>query len=84
MSVFSVDYGGKHCGVLVGIIDAVGYLGAIFFDFYGGAIADEENGWSKFLYILFAVSLVGFVTLTMFFISEYRHKKTVIQSNEIA
>ncbi len=76
MSVFSIDYGGKHCGVLIGIIDAIGYAGAIVFDFYGGAVSDEANGWNKFLYILVSVSLLGFVALTMFLVLEYKQKET--------
>jgi len=72
MSVFSVDFGGKHCGVLVGIIDAIGYLAAMVFDFQGGAVADGPDGWQQFLIILFYVSLIGALTLTLFLFLEYR------------
>ncbi len=72
MSVFSVDFGGKHCGVLVGIIDAIGYLAAMVFDFLGGAVADEVDGWRHFLNILLNVSLIGTVTLILFLLLEYR------------
>ena len=72
MSVFSVDFGGKHCGVLVGIIDAIGYLAAMVFDFLGGAVADKVDGWHHFLNILLHVSLVGTVTLISFLLLEYR------------
>lgn len=72
MSVFSVDFGGKHCGVLVGIIDAIGYLAAMVFDFLGGAVADKVDGWHHFLNILLHVSLIGTVTLILFLFFEYR------------
>ena len=72
MSVFSVDFGGVRCGVLVGIIDAVGYSFAMAFDFIGGAVADRADGWSQFLTILLAVSAVGAVALSLFLILEYR------------
>ncbi len=72
MSVFSVDFGGKHCGVLVGIIDAIGYLAAMVFDFLGGAVADKVDGWHHFLNILLHVSLIGTVTLILFLLLEYR------------
>jgi sugar phosphate permease len=75
MSVFSVDFGGKHCGVLVGIIDAMGYLAAMAFDFMGGAVADEVDGWHQFLNILLTVSIIGAVVLTLFLILEYRSQK---------
>ncbi|MCH7910151.1 MAG: MFS transporter, partial [Candidatus Hydrogenedentes bacterium] len=77
MSVFSVDFGGKHCGVLVGIIDAAGYLAAMAFDFLGGAVADQADGWHQFLNILFNVAIVGSVTLSLFLILEYRSQKEV-------
>jgi sugar phosphate permease len=72
MSVFSVDFGGKHCGVLVGIIDAMGYLAAMTFDFMGGRIADQANGWHQFLIVLLYVAVVGFMVLSMFLFLEYR------------
>ena len=72
MSVFSVDFGGVHCGVLVGIIDAVGYLAAMAFDFVGGAVADQTDGWTQFLNTLLTISIVGSVTLSCFLILEYR------------
>jgi sugar phosphate permease len=76
MSVFSVDFGGKHCGVLVGIIDAAGYLAAMTFDFLGGAVADEVNGWHHFLIILLNVAVVGFVAISLFLTLEFRAQKT--------
>ena len=72
MSVFSVDFGGKHCGVLVGLIDAAGYLAAMAFDFLGGAVADQADGWHQFLNILLNVSILGSVTLSLFLFLEYR------------
>lgn len=72
MSVFSVDFGGKHCGVLVGIIDATGYLAAMIFDFLGGAVADRVNGWYQFLNILFAVSVLATFTLAIFLLLDNR------------
>ncbi|HIK58086.1 MAG TPA: MFS transporter [Nitrospinaceae bacterium] len=72
MSVFSVDFGGVRCGILVGIIDAIGYSFAMAFDFIGGAVADRADGWSQFLSILLAVSAVGAVTLSLFLILEHR------------
>jgi len=72
MSVFAVGFGGARCGVLIGIIDAVGYLFAMAFDFIGGAVADRPDGWSQFLTILLVVSAVGAVALSLFLILEHR------------
>jgi sugar phosphate permease len=75
MSVFSVDFGGRRCGVLVGIIDAAGYLASMAFDFLGGAVADQADGWRHFLNILFYVAIVGSVALSLFLVIEYRSQK---------
>ncbi len=80
MSVFSIDFGGARCGVLVGIIDAVGYLAAMAFDFLGGAVADEVDGWHQFLTILLSVSILGSVTLPLFLLLDYRAEKQLPRS----
>jgi len=72
MSVFSLDFGGKHCGVLVGIIDAAGYLASMIFEFLGGALADQVDGWQQFLHIILNVSIVGTITLILFLIIDHR------------
>ena len=72
MSVFAVDFGGIRCGVLIGLIDAAGYLAAMAFDFLGGAVADEVDGWHQFLTILLGVSILGSVTLPLFLLLDYR------------
>ena len=81
MSVFSVDFGGKHCGVLVGIIDAAGYLASMVFEFLGGAVADRVDGWQQFLNIILNVSIIGTITLTIFLIIDYRSLKKSIETN---
>ena len=72
MSVFSVDFGGKHCGVLVGIIDAAGYLASMIFEFLGGAVADRVDGWQQFLLIILNISAIGTITLILFLFIDYR------------
>ena len=72
MSVFSLDFGGKHCGVLVGIIDAAGYSASMIFEFWGGAVADQVDGWQQFLHIILNVSIIGTVTLIFFLVIDHR------------
>ena len=71
MSVFSVDFGGKHCGVLVGIIDAAGYLASMVFEFLGGAITDQVDGWQKLLSIILDISMIGTIALIIFLIIDH-------------
>ena len=72
MSVFSLDFGGKHCGVLVGIIDAAGYSASMIFEFLGGAVADQVDGWQQFLYIILNVSIIGTIALILFLVIDHR------------
>ena len=72
MSVFSIDFGGKHCGFLIGLIDALGYSGAMVFDFVGGSVADRPGGWQSFLGILLGVSIAATVSMTLFLYLDFR------------
>ena len=71
MSVFSIRFGGIHCGLLVGLIDALAYFGAMIFDFVGGAVANKEGGWQDFLAILIVTSIIATVTMIVFLYVEY-------------
>ena len=75
MSVFSISFGGRHCGLLIGLIDAIGYTGAMVFDFVGGSVADQPGGWQSFLTILVLVSLTATVTMTLFLHLDCRHSQ---------
>lgn len=59
MSVFSIEHGGKHCGVLIGLIDAAGYAAAMLYQFAGGAIVDRPGGWQNMLILLMATAVVA-------------------------
>ena len=72
MSVFSVEFGGKRSGVLVGLIDAAGYSAAAVFGFVGGALADQQGGWALFLWVLFAISCGALITTAAFLYRDHR------------
>jgi len=72
MSVFSISFGGKHCGLLVGLIDAVAYSGTMVFDFVGGYVADQEGGWQNFLMILIVTSVMATASMTLFLYADFR------------
>jgi len=76
MSVFSISFGGKHCGLLVGMIDALAYFGAMIFDFVGGAVANKEGGWQDFLLILIGTSVIAAITMIVFLYVDYVGSKT--------
>jgi len=84
MSVFSIDFGGKHCGLLVGLIDALAYFGAMIFDFVGGAVANKEGGWQDFLLILIVTSVFAAIIMTTFLYVDYIGFKSKSESNQNA
>lgn len=75
MGIFSIDLGGRHRGFLIGLIDALAYAGVIAFDFIGGSIADQADGWQTFLAILFFVSVAATLTMTLFLWLDHRATK---------
>jgi sugar phosphate permease len=75
MGIFSIDLGGRHRGFLIGLIDALAYAGVIAFDFIGGSIADQVDGWQTFLAILFFVSVAATLTMTLFLWLDHRASK---------
>jgi len=72
MSVFSIGFGGRHCGLLIGLIDAVAYSGVMVFDFVGGSVADQQGGWQSFLIILCIVSVAATLSMTLFLTLDHR------------
>lgn len=83
MSVFSIGFGGKHCGLLVGLIDAFAYFGAMMFDFIGGAVASREGGWEDFILILIVTSILATVIMTLFLYLDYRDSERELEPTPI-
>jgi sugar phosphate permease len=71
MSVFSIHFGGRHCGFLIGLIDACGYGAAMVFDVVGSRVA-EQHGWQSFLATLAVVSVVTLVVTTLFLFVDWK------------
>lgn len=84
MSVFSISFGGKHCGLLVGLIDALAYFGAMIFDFVGGAVANKEGGWQDFLLILMVTSVIATITMVIFLYVDYVRTMRVGRFNALS
>ena len=64
-SVFSIDFGGRHSGFLVAILDAIGFAATATFYFFGGGIA-QHQGWPAFLTVLTTIAAWSLV-MTYFF-----------------
>lgn len=71
MGIFSIRFGGPHCGILIGIVDAVGYFFAAGFQAVAGGVA-ETHGWNGFLALLGAAALASVVLMGAFLHGEAR------------
>ena len=72
MSIFSIEYGGRHSATLVCLIDAFGFAASATFAFIGGRLADSAGGWSSFMNMLILISFVGIISVWAFMHSEYK------------
>jgi sugar phosphate permease len=77
-SVFSIDFGGRHSGFLVSILDAIGFAATATFYIFGTALA-KRAGWTMFLYVLAGVGAWSLVT-TYFFMQ--REGRTIRRKTE--
>jgi len=69
VSIFSIDFGGRHSGFLVAILDAMGFAATALF--YGNCTRLAESwGWSAFLGILAVVGLLALTTTSVFMAAE--------------
>jgi len=59
MSIFSINYGGPHSGILISILDIGGFFSAAAFAIITGKVSDTL-GWD---YVLLLVILIGILTL---------------------
>jgi sugar phosphate permease len=74
MSVFSIEFGGKHCGVLISLIDAMGYGAAMLYQFGGGAIVDAPGGWPRMLGLLLVTSVLATASTVWFAVQDAAHR----------
>ncbi len=75
MSVFSLDFGGKHSGLLISLLDICGYVGSFIFFYFGGEIVDD-HGWPAFLFLLLLAGGLSLVSMTSFLRLDAAAEKT--------
>ncbi len=67
-SVFSNEFGGKHCGLLVGLVDAAAYSASMLYLIAGGRMV-VAWGWQSVIELFFVVAVVA-TLITIWFASE--------------
>lgn len=78
MSVFSIEFGGPHSGILVSLLDALAFGANAVFYFFGGTIAN--GSWSAFLLILLFIALCGALATFLFMLRESAKEVSAVQS----
>ncbi len=71
MSIFSNEFGGKYCGLLIGVIDATGYAAAAIYQFLGGGLV-KNHGWIAMFALFFIISIVAIIITCWFAFEDYR------------
>ena len=71
VSVFSTEFGGRHCGVLVALLDAIGFAAVAVFCLWSGRIV-ESSGWPVLLHWLTGIGLAAAGLLLAFLLRDSR------------
>jgi len=66
MSIFSIKFGGPHSGILIALLDVVGFVATMIFSFIGGALIDQNYGWVKFFILLITISIISLLVTVWF------------------
>jgi MFS family permease len=74
-SVFSNEFGGRHCALLVGLVDVAAYTASMLYLVAGGRMV-VNWGWQSMI-LLFLVIAVLATLITMWFAYE-DHRRVVI------
>jgi sugar phosphate permease len=71
-SVFAIDCGGRHSGVLIALLDAIGFAATAAFYYFCTGIA-QHAGWNAFLFVLAGIGAWSVVATFFFMQREARH-----------
>jgi sugar phosphate permease len=72
MSVFSIEFGGPHSGILVSLLDATAFGVNAIFQYFGGGIA--QKSWQLYLVVLLSVVVFSCVTTFFFMLRESKRQ----------
>jgi len=70
-SVFSNEFGGRHCGFLVGLIDVAGYSASMLYLIAGGRMV-VNWGWQSMIQFFLVVSVIATLVTIWFALEDSR------------
>lgn len=76
VSVFSTEFGGPRCGILVAVLDAIGFAAVAAFCLISGPIV-THYGWTSLLLLLTAIGLTASFLLLVFLLWGQGSQQTV-------
>ena len=71
MSIFSNEFGGRHCGFLVGLVDMAGYCASMLYLIAGGRMV-VNWGWQSMIQLFLVIAVVATLVTIWFAFEDYR------------
>lgn len=67
MSIFSIEFGGPHSGILISLLDAFGFAASMAFSFFAAVLLKNKiTGWGNFFISLIVVAVLSMLVTVMF------------------
>jgi len=73
-SIFSNEFGGKHCAFLVGLVDVAGYSASMLYLIAGGRMV-KTWGWQSMIQLFLVIAVVATLITIWFAFEDYRRFK---------
>ncbi len=74
-SVFSNEFGGRHCALLVGLVDAAAFFASMLYLIAGGRMV-KTWGWQSVIELFLVIAVVGTLITVWFAFEDYRRFHT--------
>ena len=71
-SIFSNEFGGKHCALLVGLVDVSGYSASMLYLIAGGRMV-KTWGWQSMIQLFLVIAVIATLITIWFAFEDYRH-----------
>lgn len=71
VSIFSNEFGGRHCGFLVGLVDMAGYCASMLYLIAGGRMV-VNWGWQSMIQLFLVIAVAATLITVWFAFEDYR------------
>jgi len=81
-SIFSNEFGGKHCALLIGLVDVAGYSASMLYLIAGGRMV-KTWGWQSLIQLFLAIAVVATLITIWFAFEDYRRFKPPVGKTSV-